>query len=295
MKKKILIADKDASLKEAFRIIFSEDMYEILYAASAKEVEKLASSAKPEIYIVNVNLLKSSGIEVYRQLQKDRLLDNARFFFLKDENDSTELLGFQAEGVIEKPINFFKVHERIAKDEDLIVLVEEVEETPHQAAQSMQAPPAEPQPMETRLSEPQLMEEQQAGPQRSEQPQMEPRQTEPQQVKGQKEWTAVQREESATKEAAVREDAGVTIGMEMAAAGLGDQSAVGIEGTASVLETELRKVLNESIEEVVPKLAHRIAPVLSTFVEEYTRRMLYEIAEKVIREEINKLLKESAS
>ena len=129
MKRKILIADKDASLKDAFRIIFSEDTYEILYAASAKDVEREAATARPEIYIVNVNLLKSSGIEVYRKLQKDKLLDNARFFFMKDENDTTELLGFQAEGVIEKPINFFKVHERIAKEDDVMVLVDEVIET----------------------------------------------------------------------------------------------------------------------------------------------------------------------
>jgi response regulator RpfG family c-di-GMP phosphodiesterase len=133
MKKKILIADKDASLKEAFRIIFSEDKYDILYAASGKEAERLADSSHPEIYIVNVNLVKSSGIEVYRKLQKDKLLDNARFFFMKDENDSTELLGFQAEGVVEKPINFFKVHERIAKDDDLIVLTDEITETEQQS------------------------------------------------------------------------------------------------------------------------------------------------------------------
>ena len=136
MKKKILIADKDSSLKEAFRIIFSEDKYDILYAASGKEVERLADTDHPEIYIINVNLLKSSGIEVYRKLQKDKLLDNARFFFMKDENDSTELLGFQAEGVIEKPINFFKVHERIAKEDDLIVLTDEVAETQPQAEQT---------------------------------------------------------------------------------------------------------------------------------------------------------------
>ena len=129
MKKKILIADKDASLKDAFRIIFAEDRYEILYASSAKDVEKIAVTDFPEVYIVNVNLLKSSGIEVYRKLQKDKLLDSARFFFMKDENDTTELLGFESEGVIEKPINFFKVHERIAKDEDVILLADEVIET----------------------------------------------------------------------------------------------------------------------------------------------------------------------
>lgn len=231
MKRKILIADKDASLKDAFRIIFSEDRYEILYAASAKDVEREAAIARPEIYIVNVNLLKSSGIEIYRKLQKEKFLDSARFFFMKDENDTTELLGFQAEGVIEKPINFFKVHERIAKeDDDVMVLVDEVVETGEEGA----------------------------------------------------------------KEATVKEDIDVKVGMgEGLARELGSRAAANTEEMAPALEAELRRVLNVTMEEMVPRFVDRMTPVLSTFVEDYTRRVLYEIAEKVIREEIEKLLKES--
>ncbi|HME41909.1 MAG TPA: response regulator [Syntrophorhabdales bacterium] len=243
MKKKILIADKDASLKEAFRIIFSEDKYEIFYAPSAKEVERIVATDHPEIYIVNVSLVKSSGIEVYKKLQKDKLLDGARFFFMKDENDSTELLGFQAEGVIEKPINFFKVHERIAKDDDLIVLTDEMAEPEHQTLQ--------------RAAE-------RAG-------------------------------ELATKEALVKEGIDVKTGIEGLASGLSGHAAVNTEEMAPALEAELRRVLSVTMEEMVPKFVDRMTPVLSTFVEDYTRRVLYEIAEKVIREEIDKLLKESAS
>jgi response regulator RpfG family c-di-GMP phosphodiesterase len=221
MKRKILIADKDASLKDAFRIIFSEDTYEILYAASAKDVEKEAATARPEIYIVNVNLLKSSGVEVYRKLQKDKLLDSARFFFMKDENDTTELLGFEAEGVIEKPINFFKVHERIAKDDDVMVLEDEVIETG----------------------------------------------------------------EAGAKEATVKEDIDAKVGMgEGLARELGSHAAATTEDIGPVLEAELRRVLSVTMEEMVPRFVDRMTPVLSTFVEDYTRRVLYEIAEKVIRE-----------
>ena len=230
MKRKILIADKDASLKDAFRIIFSEDTYEILYAASAKDVEKVAATTLPEVYIVNVNLLKSSGIEVYRKLQKDKLLDSARFFFMKDENDTTELLGFEAEGVIEKPINFFKVHERIAKEDDVMVLVDEVIETG----------------------------------------------------------------EAGAKEATVKEDIDVKVGMgEGLVREFGSHAPATTEDIGPALEAELRRVLNVTMEEIVPRFVDRMTPVLSTFVEDYTRRVLYEIAEKVIREEIDKLLKES--
>jgi len=238
MKRKILIADKDASLKDAFRIIFSEDQYEILYAASAKDVEREAATARPEIYIVNVNLLKSSGVEVYRKLQKEKFLDSARFFFMKDENDTTELLGFQAEGVIEKPINFFKVHERIAKEDDVMVLVDEVIETGDVRA---------------------------------------------------KEATV-----AGAKEATVKEDIDVKVGMGQGLVReFGSHAAATTEDIGPALEAELRRVLNVTMEEMVPRFVDRMTPVLSTFVEDYTRRVLYEIAEKVIREEIDKLLKES--
>ncbi len=269
MKKKILIADKDASLKEAFRIIFSEDRYDILYAASAKDVERLAT-ARPEIYIVNVNLAKSSGIEVYRKLQKDKLLDNARFFFMKDENDATELLGFQAEGVIEKPINFFKVHERIAKEEDLIVLTDEVTEI-----EQPKGPQTLRQAVEREEQRAQQQDEREAAPQEQQ--------------------TAQQMGESATKEAAVKEEIELKIGMEGLTRELGSQAVAGAEELAPTLETELRRVLSLTVEEMVPRFVDRMTPVLSTFVEEYTRRVLYEIAERVIKEEIDKLLKESTS
>jgi len=240
MKRKILIADKDASLKDAFRIIFSEDKYEILYAASAKDVEKVASASQPEVYIVNVNLFKSSGIEIYKKLQKDRYLDNARFFFMKDENDTTELLGFQAEGVIEKPINFFKVHERIAKEDDLIVLTDEIAETEERVSA-----PVRPAPV---------------------------------------------------KEETVKEDIGVKVGLgEGLAKELSARPVASTEDIGPVLEAELRRVLGVTMEEMVPRLVDRMTPVLSNFVEDYTKRVLYEIAEKVIREEIEKLLKESGS
>ncbi len=247
MKKKILIGDKDASLKEAFRIIFSEDKYDILYAASAKDIERLIAADKPDIYIVNVSLSKSSGIEVYKKLQKERFLEHARFFFMKDENDSTELLGFQAEGVIEKPINFFKVHERIAKDDDLIVLTDELDGPEQEAPQRPAYPPTP------------------------------------------------QARESVTKEAGLKEDINLRVGMEGLAKELSGHAAVGTEEMAPALEAELRKVLSLTVEEMAPKLVDRMASALSTFVEDYTRRVLYEIAEKVIREEIDKLLKESGS
>jgi CheY-like chemotaxis protein len=260
MKKKILIADRDASLKDAFRVIFSDDKYEILYAENGKEAERLAAEVRPEIYIVNVNLPKTAGIELYKKLHKEKYLETARFFFMKDENDTTELIGYQAEGVIEKPINFFKVHERISREDDIIELKEVVIEAQEPAASVAPAAPVIP-----------------VMPVAPAAPVMEP------------------------KEATVKEETGFKSFM-------GDEKgdvfeeirtrpAAGLEEPvmAPALEEEVKRVLTQVMDEASAKMAERLSPVIGRYVEDYTRRTLLEVAEKIIREEIEKLLKESTA
>ena len=128
MRRTIVVADRDEKLQQGFMTIFSKEHYEILYAPNGKEVEKIAARMSPDIYLVNVNLPKMNGIEVHKKLQKQGYLDKASFFFLKDEADTTELLGYQADGVIEKPINFFRVYETITSEDDVIELTDLVEE-----------------------------------------------------------------------------------------------------------------------------------------------------------------------
>lgn len=128
MKKTIVVADRDESLQHAFMTVFSKAHFEIIHASNGKEVERIAEKMNPDVYIVNVNLPKANGIEVYKRLQKQKLLDKASFFFLKDESDTTELLGYQADGVIEKPINFFRVYETVTREDEAVELVELVED-----------------------------------------------------------------------------------------------------------------------------------------------------------------------
>lgn len=128
MKRTIVVADRDEKLQQSFMTIFSKEHYEVLYAPNGREVEKIAARLSPDIYLINVNLPKMNGIEVHKKLQKQGYLDKANFFFLKDETDTTELLGYQADGVIEKPINFFRVYEAIASEDEVIELTDLIEE-----------------------------------------------------------------------------------------------------------------------------------------------------------------------
>jgi CheY-like chemotaxis protein len=299
MKRKILVADKDSSLKEAFRVIFSDDQYEILYASNGKEAQKLAEESRPEIFIINVNLSKYSGIEVYKKLQKDKYLDNARFFFLKDENDKTELLGFQAEGVIEKPINFFRVHERIhkeEKEEDVIDLTDVIEEPardvtevaepaedtakPNEGQQATASEPESATAAEQAWSELAIPE----GPQPTDLPVPEPIVPAPPEPVHQPPEPVVIAEQSHMEEPRMETpivEIKETIPERMALVEAPD------------LEIEVRAALGPVMQDTATKLVEAMTPAVSKYIEDYTRRVLFEIAERVIREEIDKLLKES--
>lgn len=74
MKKTIVVADRDESLQHAFMTVFSKAHFEIIHASNGREVERIAERMNPDIYIVNVNLPKINGIEVYKKLQKQKLL-----------------------------------------------------------------------------------------------------------------------------------------------------------------------------------------------------------------------------
>jgi len=359
MKKTIVVADRDESLQHAFMTVFSKANFEIIHAANGKEVERIAERINPDVYIVNVNLPKVNGIEVYKKLQKQKLLETASFFFLKDESDTTELLGYQADGVIEKPINFFRVYETITKEDDAIELTDLVEERAEEATVSEpkdappimeevptadagfpeqvpeapvatqpevfampepEAPPpveveplpsvevepppsveVEPPPSEA-ISLPVIEAQAEEMPAAAPEPPVAFELVEQEQVV--EEWP---KKESAEAGQTLMEESlssafGARLKDAMESLGGGPlpeaTEGVAVRAQASVerseLEARIQSALATAMAEAGKALSVEISPVLSQYVEDYVKRMLLEIAERVIREEIDKLLKESA-
>ncbi|MCX5806278.1 MAG: response regulator [Proteobacteria bacterium] len=200
--KKILIADKDMSLKDAFRVVFPSDEFDIIFTSNGKEVEKISEEYRPEIYILNTRLEKKDGTDVYKELKEKNMLQNVRLFFLKDEGIELNLSSYyDIDGVIEKPINFFRVHQMIDKEDILpeIKIANKVEDNEIQVA-------------------------------------------------------------TLTKERTI------------------------------ALEDELRNIIYDSIESIKMSIADRITPVICQYIEEQTKMILNNAAEKVIRDEMDKLL-----
>jgi DNA-binding NtrC family response regulator len=203
--KKILIADKDESLKDAFRVVFPSDEYEIIFTPNGREVEKIIEEYRPEIYILNTKLEKKDGIDLYKDLKEKNMLQNVRLFFMKDEGAESDLSDYQIDGVIEKPINFFRVHQMIDKEDTLpeLKITKKPEENIIQSPRSNSPAPKE---------------------------------------------------------------------------------------NATALEKELKKIFYDSIEDMKMSIVDKITPIISQYIEECTKKILNDAAEKVIRNEMDKLL-----
>ncbi len=304
MKRTIVVADRDEKLQQSFMTIFSKEHYEVLYAPNGREVEKIAARLSPDIYLINVNLPKMNGIEVHKKLQKQGYLDKANFFFLKDETDTTELLGYQADGVIEKPINFFRVYEAIASEDEVIELTDLIEEKEEAALVEEKEEILLPQVKEQRaglIELTDLVEEKEEA-------------VLPQVTEERAETTApgplpaAAAEEPAPKKEETKEAVSKEIDLQTMietrlkhamddtvrdnAVCLQEMKGP-VDASQSQLEQQLKAVLNQAMEEAANKLSSRLAPILTQYVEDYVKQMLLEITEKVIKEEIDKLLKES--
>jgi DNA-binding NarL/FixJ family response regulator len=290
MKKTIVVADKDESLQHAFMTVFSRDHFEILYASTGKEVEKIAERIRPDVYIVNVDLPKVSGIEVYKKLQKQKILETASFFFLKDESDKTELLGYQADGIIEKPLNFFKVYETVTREDEVIELTDLIEE------ESLGTENQEQQ----KEGDTDAVGQEFTGDTNMEDGAVEVKaESEPKKYQEEERPADTDRDEGLHSVFGERlRDAmdgiiGGAVSTSPAVAAESTPDVVELDEAQQQLEAQFKVVLNQAMGEAALKLSARLAPILTQYVEDYVKRMLLEIAEKVIKEEIDKLLKES--
>jgi response regulator RpfG family c-di-GMP phosphodiesterase len=203
--KKILIADRDESLKDAFRVVFPSDEFEILFTSNGREAERMAEESWPEIYILNTRLDEKDGTSVYRHLKERNKLREARFFFIKDEGITADLDGLSTDGVIDKPINFFRVHQMIDKEDAL----------------------------------PEL-------------------------------------------KVARRADKKIVPESQLYATTAGEK--------LPALENELKTIILDAIEGIKNSVVDRATPLVSRYIEEYAREILHEAAERIVREEMDKLL-----
>lgn len=111
---KILIADDEPDCIEFVREALVDTPYEVLAAADGEEALKVAREAKPQLIILDVQMPKRSGFEVFAELRGDEELASVPVIMLTaiaertgvkvSGRDMGQYMGSEPEAYIDKPI-----------------------------------------------------------------------------------------------------------------------------------------------------------------------------------------------
>jgi len=111
---KILIADDEPDCIDFVREALADTPYEVLAAADGEEALRIAREAKPQLIILDVQMPKRSGFEVFAELREDENLSSVPVIMLTaiaertgvkvTGNDMGQYMGSEPEAYIDKPI-----------------------------------------------------------------------------------------------------------------------------------------------------------------------------------------------
>ena len=110
----ILIADDEQECIDFVRDTFADTPYEVVSAADGEETLAVARQTRPQLIILDVQIPKRNGFEVFAELQADEALSSIPVVMLTgigqrlgmdfSEEDMGQYLGNEPAAYIEKPI-----------------------------------------------------------------------------------------------------------------------------------------------------------------------------------------------
>ena len=121
-KKRILVADDEKDARDFVNAVL-EDEYEVVMASNGAEALKLASSEKPDLIVLDVQMPEMGGFDVFAELKKDEALaaipvvmltgvrETAGIGFSKEEMG--DYFGNEPTAYLEKPIDPGKLAETV--------------------------------------------------------------------------------------------------------------------------------------------------------------------------------------
>lgn len=111
---KILIADDEPECIEFVRETLADTTFQVLAAGNGEEALKVVREQRPQLVILDVQMPKGNGFEVFRQMRADEELSSIPVVMLTGVAEKTgvrfsgsdmgEFLGGEPEAYIEKPI-----------------------------------------------------------------------------------------------------------------------------------------------------------------------------------------------
>jgi len=111
---KVLIADDEQECIDFVRETLAEGSYEVLAAMDGEEALKIAREQQPQLIILDVQMPKLGGFEVFAQLRGDEKLSSIPVIMLTavtqrtglkfSSSDMGDYIGSEPEAYIDKPI-----------------------------------------------------------------------------------------------------------------------------------------------------------------------------------------------
>ncbi len=114
-KKRILITDDDAGVRESFRIVL-KDTYDVVSADCGAECLKIIKESPPELVMLDVSMPDINGLEVLKEIKKiNPYLPVIVITGVGTHKIAIEALRLGADDFIAKPLNFYYVRNTITK------------------------------------------------------------------------------------------------------------------------------------------------------------------------------------
>jgi DNA-binding response OmpR family regulator len=121
VKEIIIIADSKHSYINSIQQVLEEQEFEILVAYSGVSGFNMARDIKPDLVLIDSMLSGFNGYQICSLLKLDRKYEDVHVIIMTDKNDRKSRIltsSSEADGYLEKPIDFQMLIDRIRQLED---------------------------------------------------------------------------------------------------------------------------------------------------------------------------------
>jgi DNA-binding response OmpR family regulator len=121
IKKILIITDSKHSYINSIQQVLEEQEFEILVAYSGVSGFNMARDIKPDLVLIDSMLSGFNGYQICSLLKLDRKYEDVHVIIMTDKNDRKSRIltsSSEADGYLEKPIDFQMLIDRIRQLED---------------------------------------------------------------------------------------------------------------------------------------------------------------------------------
>ena len=130
---KIYVVDDEKDIREILKVNLQKNGFDVATFASAEEVLKQVTIAKPDLFILDIMMSGMDGLDLCKQIRASNTLKDIPILFLSAKSQELDkVLGLElgADDYITKP---FSIHELVARVKAILRRTQGKDETPKES------------------------------------------------------------------------------------------------------------------------------------------------------------------